>query len=808
MLFAGLFCTSFATLLLEILDGRLLSVLTWYHLSFLAVSLAMLGMSAGAIRVFLAGPALAGEAALPQLPRAALAFAITMALSHIVVLCIPLSVQPVGSVIGLASLAATIVALTVPFYFSGVTVTIALTRGRATIGRLYAWDLAGAAFGCLAVVPLLDSGWFNLSSLVLLGAAVSSAGGYCFSQAFARRYRPATLLLTILLAASALANGARTTGLEVAYPKNRQYWMSEHTDRTYWNSHSYVVVQRPGRWEPFLWGGGRLQNHAERVNAAWMVIDGEAGTPITEWNGDPMALDWVRHDVTTLPYYLRHGSVAVIGFGGGRDLLAAVWGRNPAITGIDVNETMIRLLTGSHRQFARIAERPEVRLVHDDGRSFLTRGGERFDVIQMSLIDTWAATGAGAFSLSENGLYTTEAWHVVLSRLAPTGVFSVSRWFAPGYLSETSRLLALGTAALIEHGVAEPLQHMLLVSRDAVATLMISPSPFTAADREVVERVAADEAFTIQVSPWTGGTTSQLDRIGRSRTAAALAEATADPQLDFSPPTDNRPFFFNMLKPASFARARSLPSEGVARGNIYATTTLVVLFLITTTLVSVMIVLPLVAHGRPRMRGRAFGASLLYFAAIGLGFMLVQMALLQRFSIYLGHPTYTLSITLFSMILFAGIGSSISDRVAPLRPRVERMLPLAAAGGVLLLLVLVQPITRVTVGYPLAARSAVVVGLLAPLSMLLGFFFPSGLRLVGRLSPEATAWMWGVNGAFSVLGSIVAVAISIFVGIHANLLAAAALYGALVFPLAELQKAAAPVRAEDVGLTAGEAATV
>src|SRR4029453_7146802 len=130
-------------------------------------------------------------------------------------------------------------------------------------------------------------------------AAAAAAGGFCFSRAFSARYRVTTLLLAVVLLAGALVNGARISGLEVAYPKNRLYWLSEHTDATHWNSHSYVVVQRPGRWEPFLWGGGALQDHTERVNAAWMVIDGEAGTPITEWNGDPSALDWVRHDVTT-----------------------------------------------------------------------------------------------------------------------------------------------------------------------------------------------------------------------------------------------------------------------------------------------------------------------------------------------------------------------------------------------------------------------------------------------------------------------------------------------------------------------------
>ncbi|MEO7276026.1 MAG: hypothetical protein ABIX28_04265, partial [Vicinamibacterales bacterium] len=640
-----------------------------------------------------------------------------------------------------------------------------------------------------AVVPLLDSGRFNVSSLVLLGAGAAAFGGWCFSRSTQGTHGRVALLLAVLLAVSAVANGTGRAGLEIAYTKNRQFWRSENTDRTIWNSHSVVVVQKPGRWEPFLWGGGKLWNHAERVNAAWMVIDGEAGTPITEWNGDPTSLDWVRHDVTTLPYYLRRGAVAVIGFGGGRDLLAAIWGGNRAITGIDVNDTMIALLTGSHRSFARIADRPEVHLAHDDGRSFMTRSADRFDVIQMSLIDTWASTGAGAFSLSENGLYTTEAWDVVLSRLTPNGVFSVSRWFAPGHISETNRLLALGTAALLARGVANPKAHLLLISRGTVATLLTSPSPFTPADRATIEKVTSDEEFTVQVSPWAASPNVELDRIAGSTTRDALTAATADSRFDYSPPTDDRPFFFNILKLASFMRIQSLPEEGVVRGNIYATTTLVVLFGITSALVALLIIGPLAARGRPAMPGSTFGASLLYFAGIGLAFMLVQMALLQRFSIYLGHPTYTLSITLFSMILFAGIGSFLSDLVVVPRPRLEPALPLLACGVILLLLAVVSPVTHATIGSSLPVRSAVVIGLLGPLSLVLGCFFPTGLRLVGRLSADATAWMWGINGAFSVLGSIVAVAISIFAGIHANLVVAAVVYGLLAMPLRVLRGA-------------------
>ncbi|HXW06651.1 MAG TPA: class I SAM-dependent methyltransferase [Vicinamibacterales bacterium] len=818
LLLSGLFCTTFATLLLEILDARLLSVLTWYHLSFLALSVAMLGMAAGAVRVFLAGPALAGSAALRRLPSITLGFALAMTLTHLVTLTIPLSVHPISSPSGFVAFTTTIALLAVPFYLSGMAVTIVLTRtsgagnaaarprsrpehpshpqhqehrseaghpGHPSIATLYACDLAGAAFGCLAVVPLLDSGWFNLSSLVLLGSAVAATGAWCFSRCSGADGRvPAAA--AVVLAAAAAVNGANWRGIEVAYTKNRFFWMSDNIDRTRWNSHSYVVVERPRDSMPFLWGAGARHQTAP-VTAAWMVIDGEAGTPITRWNGDRSALDWVAHDVTTLPYYLRRGTAAVIGVGGGRDILAAIWGGSTSITGIDVNATMLAFLTGSHRAFAGIAGRSDVRLVHDDARAWMTRSGEAFDVIQMSLIDTWAAAGAGAFSLTENGLYTTGAWKVLLARLTPTGVFSVSRWFSPEHVSETSRLLALSTAALLEAGTADPLAHTILVSRGAVATLLVSRAPFTPADRAVIERVAALEEFRIQVAPWSGGAIERLDRIARSRSLEELAQATADPDLDFSPPSDERPFFFNMLKLTSFTRARALPSGGAVDGNLHATTTLVALFGIAAAMVAAVILVPLASRGVPALPAATFRAALLYFAGIGLGFMLAQMALLQRFAIYLGHPTYTLSITLFAMILFAGVGSYLSDRLVA-TPRAERALPLLAGACLAGLALVVPAVTAATIPLPLPVRSAVVIVLLAPLSLLLGCFFPVGLRRLGSVSPASTAWMWGVNGACGVLGSILAVGLSIWQGIPATMLASAALYGSLVVPLRTLQR--------------------
>jgi hypothetical protein len=783
---SGLFFVALATLMLEVLDTRLLSVLTWYHLSFLAVSVAMLGMASGAVLIFVGGDLFEPERVRRLLPVATIALAVVLPVSHVTNLVIPFPSVRLGSAAELAALSIAILVLTIPFVLSGIVVTLALTRTRAPIGLLYGADLLGAAGGCLAIIWLLEV--TDITSTALAAGGAVAIGAACFARSAGTRGYSALGLASVLFGAAAV-NATADRPLGIVYPKSRSLWMDERAiDYSAWNAHSNVTVRTPASGSAFLWGPAANAPQVQ-VTMAVAAIDGDAGTVITKWDGDPASLAWVKYDVTSLPYQIRRGEVAVIGVGGGRDILTAISAGNTRITGIEINKALVGALQGRYRDFARIAGHPGVTLVHDEARSFLTRSPAKYDVLQMSLIDTWAATGAGAFTLSENGLYTRDGWQVFLRALTPGGVFSVSRWFDPDAASETTRLLSLGVASLLDFGVTVPRRHLTLVTRERIATLMVSPTPFSEEDGTTVQRVADELGFAVRVAPWADSTDDRLRNIANAASVEALERAARDPYLDFTPPSDRRPFFFNMLKPRGFFYRPSTSGGGVVSGNLRATRTLLALACVAGVLVVTIIAWPLLAAGRPPMPPRVFTAALAYFAIIGLAFMLIQIAFLQRFSVYLGHPTYTFSIILFLMILAAGLGSLASEAVDVGRLRLLVQLPLGIGVAVLAETVLLQPVVDLTVGWGLPGRTLVVAAFVVPLAFALGYCFPIGLRLVGQHSDRVTAWMWGVNGACGVMASILGVMVSMWLGIHVNLLIAAALYALLAVPMRQLAAA-------------------
>lgn len=782
---SGLFLTTLATLVLEILDTRLLSVLTWYHLSFFAVSVAMFGMSAGAVRVYLGGARFEGAAAPRQLARYGLLLACAIPLSHVANLNIPIQVE-LGLVNAVALFSTTVV-LAVPFYLSGVVVAIALTRIPGPSGLIYAADLIGAALGSLLVLALLRA--FDVSSAALLCGAIAAAGALCFRRFAGSGLGWGPIALAVLLAAGAVANTQTLDGLRVGFSKGEKVDRSQVIHER-WTVHGQVVAKQAFKGVPFYWGPGHGAWGYE-VEHVGLTIDGAAGTVMTKWDGRRESLAWVGRDVTSLAYFIRQrGDACVIGVGGGRDILTALWAGSRSVTGIEINEALIYLLTGPLRDFAALADRPEVTLVHDEARSYLTRTRQRFDVLQMSLIDTWAATGAGAFTLSENGLYTLEGWKVFLRVLKPNGIFSVSRWYSPDKASETSRLLALATAALLDAGIEHPRRQMVLISGGGrVANLLVSMRPFTREELVVLRKVQLSRGFEILLFPDRESPVPLLQRIASSRSRAELDQVIAAEPYDYSPPTDERPYFFNIVPPSLFFSSESFGTGTgvIAHGNLLATQTLMLLCAITAVLVLLLILLPLVRAGLPRMARSDFLSGLAYFSLIGAGFMLIQIPLLQRFSVYLGHPTYSVAVTLFSMILATSVGSWLSDRIqVETNASATKIIPIAIAvlllGGTFAL----QPVIDATLQLVLFWRCVITAAMVAAMALPLGFCFPLGLRLVRQLSEPSLPWMWGINGACGVMASVVAVAISLWSGIHTSLYIAALCYAAVALPAARL----------------------
>jgi len=404
------------------------------------------------------------------------------------------------------------------------------------------------------------------------------------------------------------------------------------------------------------------------------------------------------------------------------------------------------------------------------------------------MVDTWAATGAGAFSLSENGLYTVEGWRKFLDSLAPTGVFTVSRWYSPKDVDETGRLLSLAKATLLDVGVPDPRHHLVLAAFDNLSTLIVSRAPFSRNDLARLHDITAQMGFSILVSPDAPESSEVLQQIMAAPDVAALQALSAKFHLDVSPPTDDRPFFFNQLRitdPASMLRAMQADS-GVIKGNLGATIVLLIIIALSFVLVVLTIALPALPSVR-RVSRRLIGAGTIYFLLIGFGFMFVEIGVIQRLSIFLGHPVYGLAVGLFAVILSTGVGSLISDRLPLSSPRRLMLWSGALTFYLGALPFWLPPFVGIFEASPIVIRAAVAVLMVAPLGLLMGFGFPTGMALVNALDTRPTPWFWSINGAAGVLAASIAVAVNIAFSISTSIWLSAICYllvGAVALALA------------------------
>jgi hypothetical protein len=789
---SGVFLITFSLLIFQILQTRILSVIAWYYLAFFAISVAMLGMTVGAVWVYLWRERLQAAPLPETLSSFALMGAVAMPASVIFQFCVVNSVT--FSATTLIAWALLLVVMAVPYVFSGVVVSLALTRSPFPTGQVYGVDLTGAALGCVAVIGLLNV--VDAPTAVMVAGALSGLSAVAFavsgsgqervrlqSKPWWKRPVPVTAGLLLLVLFNALSP-ARFRPLLVK--DTAEVSLSRVFEK--WNSYSRIRAEQPVVAPPPLWGPSPNLPSDLQVPAVRMSIDGAAGTTMFHYDGTRESIDFLKYDLVGLAYRLPGiHKAAIIGVGGGRDVMTAYLFGVPDITGVELNPIFINLHTRDpfYKSFGNLTTLPNLKLHVDDARSWFAATKEKFDLVQMSMIDTWAATGAGAFSLSENGLYTLEGWRAFLKTLNPNGVFTVSRWYSPGEVNETGRMIGLATAALLDAGVKDPRAHIFVANANNIATLVLSKSPFTPAQLKVLDDSVSEGGFGVLLAPDHPAGSELLQRVTESQNLTDLNRALSSSYLDLTVPTDARPFFFNQLRFFDFPtvvrllRSHAARRGGVITGNLAASGVLAMILFISIVAVIATILLPLKGAAR-QCAPRLAVAGSLYFSLIGMGFMLAEIALLEYFSVYLGHPIYSLGVCLSSLILASGMGALASDRLA-LNSRGK-----LAAWGVIVfaylvaLEVIAPTLFQATTARALMVRIGISLAAIMPLGFLLGFAFPTGMRLVESVDKEPTPWFWGINGATGVLASVLGVMFSMAFGINVTVLIAAGCYLVLI----------------------------
>jgi len=757
-LLPALFLVALATVMFEVLLTRIFSLTMWYHFAFMAISIAMFGLTLGALLVFLRPDRWPEATLLHSMGQCALLLAIYMT----VVIFLHISLYLPSPNVAMLPMVLTFIGVAVPFVFSGIFICLALTRFPSQIGSLYAVDLAGAAIGCLCVIAALH--WLDGVGAVLACATLAALAAAILLPG---KRKAVAVLISAILGGTTIWTGIylarhQLAAFRIEHIKGAE---QEAIDYERWNSFSRIAVLKPSKSGALAWNLSTEFKGSLDIESRWLQIDAIAGTQLVGFDGDLKKVEFLRWDLPNFVHHLRPGGrVAIVGAGGGRDVLTAKLFGQKRVLAVEINGDIMRVVNDRFGDFTGHLERdPGVTFVNDEARSYLAREKERFDIVEVTFVDTFAATAAGAYALTENSLYTVEGWKVFLDRLNDDGLLAVSR----GVSSELGRLVALGRAALLRTGAAQPERHMVLVtnrhgtakSAHRMGVLLVRKTPFGEAELGQIHRLADQLNFEVELQP--GAAKSNL--LLALATGRGMEDVLSSGPINYEAPTDDQPFFFYMARPSAWLLMRggeSSPGSGAA-------VVLAALLLTVVVLTVACIALPLV-FARVKL-ARSDTVLLAFFAAIGIGFMLIEVSMLQRLIVFLGHPVYSLSVILFVLLLAGGLGSYLSTQIRDDRLRAAGVRVLVVLAGVLVVagLVTVPLITFFSDGET-PVRVAVSGALLAVMGVFMGMAFPMGMRLAMASRRELGPWLWGVNGAMSVLASVLAVVIAMALGISAS----------------------------------------
>jgi SAM-dependent methyltransferase len=784
---------SAAILAYEVLLARLFSIIQWYHFAYMVISIALLGY--GASGTFIA---LVRERLMPRAQAAFALFAALFGLSAIV--CFALAqrlpfnpLEIVWDPTQLLLLLAMYGLLTVPFFCGASCIGLAFACSDLPVGRIYRADLLGAGAGALGIVALLfaimpDAALRAIGALALAAAALAS-----LAEGRPGRRR-APVLVIVALALPALPQA--WTALQLSPYKGLRQALQVpgaviETERS--SPLGLLSAVRsptiPFRYVPGL----SLNNLIEPPAQIGVFTDGDGISPITAFDGDLAPLAYLDLTTSALPYHLlERPEVLILGAGGGSDVLSAVWHGAARIDAVELNPQFASLVRDTYGEFAgRLYDRPEVQVHIAEARGFVAGSGRAYDLIALPLLDSFAG-GAGAASLQTSFIYTVEAIGIYLDHLKPGGYLAITRWLKLPPRDSLKLLLTAIEAieALEARGVSDPGQQIALIRGWDSTVLLVKNGTLSARDVEHIRAFAQERSFDAIAYP--GIPEREVNQFNVLQQpyfyegAKALlgpepARFVEDYKFDLRPATDDRPYFFDFFTWRALPEIASLAAQSgpalLDWGYLILFATLVQAVLVS----ALLVLLPLWLWSPTRLPVAERWRVGLYFVLIGLAFLFVEIASIQRFTLFLSHPLYAIAVVLAGFLVFAGIGSGLT---AGLEQRVQ------ARGGPGALVLAIGAIAILSIAYvfglpplferlmalPDAAKIVLSLALIAPLALFMGMPFPLVLARLKAQAPDFVPWAWGINGCASVASAILATLLTMTLGAHAVVLIAALLY--------------------------------
>jgi hypothetical protein len=686
--------------------------------------------------------------------------------------------------------------LTVPFLFAGLTLGLIFMIHGRNIHRLYFMDLAASAAGAVAFTFLLR--WCGGDRFGWLIAGVALGGFLLYARTVALSL-PATLWMTGLFATGFVCSTPHLLGTQPESYKTSSWafqpfapWKIEYS---VWTPIAKLDVLANAA-EPYRDEAG----NEDKVGTLRLITqDGAAHTPMFEkpFIDDIMRQGKPGHPVhgANLVYqaFPRPSEALVIGVGGGVDIVSARANGARQVTGVEINQATIDLVQGQYREVVQWPDWPDIRLICAEGRHFAKSTDARYDTIVMNGIDTFSALSSGAYVLSENYLYTVEAFEDYLRCLKPGGAMSISRWLFQ-QPRESLRLTNLYLNAAERAGVVDPAKSILHVAYPGPGpkegfrwcTTIFKKEPFTPEQVKAIldvvrnqpdtamiyfpnvlapaEQAALEAEFYAHDAEYMKPARTAFQRLVRAKDAGERRAFEDEYCYNISPVYDDRPFFFEYHK--IFESARGDDGNRLELRGTMVHYTLFILLAITAVAAFLAMIVPLYRFEREGLRVRGVWSLLGFFSSLGVGFMFVELGLTQRLNIYLGHPMYSLSVVLAGLLLSTGIGSFLSDRAGLATARALSIGMLGTALAVLVWLLAMNRIIPATLAQPLPVRLVITLTSIVPVGLLMGIPFATGVRSLHGPQSRFIPWVWGINGLTSVMASVLAIILAMRVGFH------------------------------------------